>query len=532
MKDAASSGLSGRFLGFLATVLFLGLTLGACDSALESDPPFTTSEDFYNNAEDALAAVNGAYAQTENLMLDNEFHGAMEFPTAAVLYEGGPRSSAGALNNFVMTPGNSVLSSIYQDSYVAVNRANAVLENVPGIESMDAGLRARIVAEARFLRALNYFNLVALFGGVPLVESEVVDLTDLEKPAASAADVYSLIIEDLQTAISDLPPESAYSGDEIGRASEGAARTLLAKVYLQRGSLSAANGVTGDLQIAQPEDYQNALDQLNQVINSGEYSLVSDYRELFVSPPTGGEIDEVVFALQSNYPAGVFASSGLPCDVSPKRSNLSAQNRDYFGSELPFFTSFPETDARKAATFTTEYEIEGQTVTYDAENPDGDGYEDFTPAFYKYGVAEERCADANDFLWLRYADVLLMKAEALNEINQGPTAAAYEAVNQVQERAGAEPLESGLGYEAFREALYVERRRELAFEGHGWRDGQRFFETFERRVEEVEGERFPAPYWIETVDVQDPKHRLMPIPQQALDRNSELTQNPEYGAGN
>ena len=518
MKYAATSGL-----------LLLMLVLPACDSAFESDTPFISPDAYYRNASDALAVVGGVYEQTEEYMSAPAFFGVMEFPTEVVLYEGRPENDGGELNNFVVVPGNGLLSNVYSNAYVAINRANAVLDNVPGIENMNADLRARVVAEARALRALNYWHLAVLFGGVPVLTSETTNLQDLQKPRASAAEVYDLIIEDLRAAIPDLPLQSAYENGDWGRVSKGAAQTLLAKVYLQRGSMGAHNGVTGALQLAQPEDYRNALDLVNEVMNSGEYALIDDYSELFASPPTGGdESEEVILSLQTQFPTGdVYA--GLPCDVSPKRANTQSGG-DNFGAEILFFTSFPDTDARKLATYATTYQYAGTdvVVTYDIDDIEGDGYEEYTPAFYKYGVAEERCGDANDYLYLRYADVLLMRAEALNEIQGGPTAEAYAAAGEVQERAGAEPLELGLSYDAFREALYILRRRELAFEGHGWPDGQRFFDTFESRVEASAAMAFPQQFWLETVDVQDPLHRLMPIPQQALDRNAELMQNPGY----
>jgi hypothetical protein len=515
----------------LSLLLLLAATFAACDSALEEDPEsFIGPSNFYRNAEDARAALNGAYRallQTDSdYIAENDWLGVVEFPTEVVLAETGPGGTQGAINNFLMTPSNSDLYSVYQGAYDGINRANAVLNNVPGIENMDSELRAQFVAEARFLRALHYFNLVSVFGGVPLIESETTGLTNLEQPRAPADSIYTFVIDELEAAIPDLPLD--YSAENYGRASKGAAQMLLAKVYMQRGSLSPANGVTGDLQIAQPDDYQNALDLIQQVIGSGKYGLVPDYSTLFASPPPEDEKnEEVVFAIQSA-PEASDAAHELPCRASPDGS--AGGNWDTFASELPFFESFPDEDARKNATYITEFETQdGEIASYDPEDPEGDTYEDPTPAFGKYSTAEGLpCDDENDFLLLRYADLLLMKAEALNEVNQGPTAEAYAAVNQVRERAGVEPLASGLGYEGFREALYVERRRELAFEGWGWFDGQRFFSTFGRRVEEAAAAGFPPQYWAETVDVQDPKHRLMPIPQQALDRNSELTQNPGY----
>jgi hypothetical protein len=126
-----------------------------------------------------------------------------------------------------------------------------------------------------------------------------------------------------------------------------------------------------------------------------------------------------------------------------------------------------------------------------------------------------------------------MKAEALNEVNDGPTSEAYAAINKVRERAGLEPLSGGMDYEAFREAVYTERRKELVAEGHGWHTMQRFWDVATRRVREHAefDAQFPPERWfgprLDMLEI-DPRDRLFPIPASAINRNPELTQNPGY----
>src|SRR5262249_17844110 len=154
----------------------------------------------------------------------------------------------------------------------AVNRANSVLAHVPSID-MDTALKSRIIAEAKFLRALHYFNLVRMFGNVPLKLTETVGLDSLNLPQSTPQAVYAQIEQDLKDAIAVLPPAKSYGPSDIGRASRGAAKTLLAKVYLQR----AGTGVSA----APATDWQNALTLARQVQSDGDYSLVADYKSLF-----------------------------------------------------------------------------------------------------------------------------------------------------------------------------------------------------------------------------------------------------------
>lgn len=524
------------------------LILAACDSALEEDPTsFVGPSNFYNNAEDARAAVNGAYLGM-NYVVDWQYLQLIELPGPAL--HGSEQPAAldnpdGRLENWRWTASGaneSKFETVYTEAYESISYANAVIDNVPGIENMDSELRERFVGEARFIRAVHYFNLVRLFGGVPLVRSKTEDLENLAQPRTPEDSIYAFIIDELEAASNTLPLKSEYSGSDAARASRGAAQMLLAKVYLRRGSLSAANGITGERELAQPGDYEAALGLIDEVIDSGEYRLPEDvqaqYRDMFVEEVAGEQNEEVLLAIQRDV---ALPQDGLVCQVATHDSPFNITGTTNFASELPFYNSFDDADLRKGVSFLIEYEKDGsgERVVYNQNDIDGDGYLQVTPTISKYYLqgGEEACVDDNDFILFRYADLLLMKAEAINRSNGGPTAEAYDAINQVRERAGIEPL-SGLGYQGFREALYEERSKELFFEHQGWFDAQRFFDvatqTIRRHAELNDALNAELPgggnYNFGPLDPQidDPTDRLFPLPQLALDRNSELEQNPGY----
>lgn len=529
----------------LLIIIFLVLFAHqACDNILVEEPTsFIGPANFYQNAEDAEAALSGAYSQ----ITQGSFNGYIaSYKLMRMLEKPSPEVGVGTntpefvFDEWTWTSGTGergVLPQYYESAYRGINSANAVISNVPEIENMSPELRTRFVAEARFLRALHYYQLVGVFGGVPLVQEETASLADIQKARASEAEVYEFLISDLEQAVQDLPLVSEY-GNEWGRASKGAAQTLLAKFYLQRGSLNSSNGVTGERQIAQQGDFQRAAELAQQVINSGEYSLPADviqqFTDLFFEKSTAGRNPEVIFA-DINDPAlgiGHFLPMLTVSEVAGK--SLAPNSWNQITSELPFYASFDDADLRRDVTFLTEFENEsGEMVIYNMNDVENDGVPEDSPGFKKYAKSEEGGSiDDNHFVILRYADLLLMKAESLNEVNNGPTGEAYDAINQVRERAGLEPL-SGLNYEEFREAVYTENRKELVAEGQGWFTVQRFWDIAVNRIyEHAEyNEQFPEFRFgprLNNLNIENPKHRLFPIPASAISRNPELTQNPEY----
>src|SRR5688500_13304410 len=225
----------GRVLALAGGLL---MAAGCGDHLTEVPYSFVAPENFYRNGDDAMAALAGAYdgfqADVDPLGIDDtEYYGRhfwmlTDYPTETMTLRLGATNERTMPDVFTVTPSHNYIIGVWQSAFHAVNRANAVIDNVPGITAMDATLRSRVVAEAQFLRAYHYFNLVRLFGDVPLYLNETSSLKDLQKPRSPQAEVYAAIITDLQAAVPALPLN--YTGRDVGRVTSGAARALLAKV--------------------------------------------------------------------------------------------------------------------------------------------------------------------------------------------------------------------------------------------------------------------------------------------------------------
>ena len=507
--------------------------LGAsgCDDEFLTETPrdFVGPGNFYRSEGDAVAAISAVYAAFINGTGDNyygrNFPMLVDYPTEMVTSGRFSATNERSLpDNFGYTPDHPYIQNIWAAAYQAINRANAVIDNVPGI-AMDVTRRERIVGEAKFLRALHYFNLVRLFGGVPLRLTETASLDDLQMPRSTAAEVYAQIIEDLTDAIAVLPPASSYTGANVGRASRGAAKTLLGKVYLQRGG-------TG---VGSTADFTSAAAVLREVVASGEYGLEVDYNTLF--DVYGGRLrednDEVIFDIQNTRAPGL--GGRLSQHVAPLNSGLGASGQTSITSELSFFNSYALNDTRRSGAWLLSYVRNGTTVTWSQTS--FSAYIAQTPFPKKHldhlmtgtGVEEP------NFIILRYADVLLMLAEAINEVS-GPTLEAQNALNAVRTRAGLGNVPTTLSATEFKDAVFQERRWELVMEAHGWFDTQRHWEWATARIEANlalgrqpgAGQRYPKPHANTPTDLGD-KWKLFPIPQRAIDLNPLLEQNPGWG---
>ena len=520
----------------------LAVSLGGCDDLLEENPLGTlTDVNFYRNATDALAAVNAAYAAlrsagdgpSSSYLLSRDYYFLIETPTHVVTAYSSPTNVRGCWDVYTCNAANDTYAkSAWFAIYDAINRANAVIDNVPGIEDMDAGLRARVVAEAKFLRAFHYFNLVRLFGGVPLFVNETASLKDLAKSRSSADEVYDQVVKDLSEAAPDLPVSYAAVTD-WGRATRGAAQTLLGKVYLQRGVIGKSNPFGNALYwpTAKPDDLSNAVTQLRAVMASGRYALVADYASMW-EPATERNSEVIWSAQNTNLPgSGMTVSQYISHSEHSQTTTMSA------GGELPFWESYEAADRRRNPTWLTQFTNRFNVVR--TWNPNAYTASWPGPSLNKYLVNDYNAVEEEiDVVLLRYADVLLMLSEALAQQNGGaPTAESYALLNQVRARAGVAPL-ANLSPAAFREAMYRERNWELATEQHTWYDGQRFWELLTRDVV-ANARLYPGPtatntrYRRRTVPelvpvIEEPKHRLMPIPTVVRDRNANLTQNPGW----
>jgi hypothetical protein len=489
-------------LGGLAALAFAT----SCDRFLDPDPSDVLApESFYKTAADAVAAVNGVYAQAKG-PYSLAFWYLSDLATDDIIAAPRFGSDAHRMSNYTFDATDWPFAEygVWGAFYGLINQANAVLDRVPAI-TMDVSLRTRLLGEAHFLRALTYFNLVRFFGDVPLLDHEVKSVTGLAVSRTPAADVYALIVSDLQEAAATLPP--SYSGADIGRATSGAAQAMLAKVYLTR------------------QDWANAAQTAGQLIATGPYALLPNWKDCFkiateivnkesifeinydgVLDVGGGSV-HTLFSIPSGYPGG--AGYGLMY-ITPSLQSLF-DSTDTRGDNGTFMTS-PHTDQV------------GQTVSW--VDPPGAAFNKYLDETdFQNMHTREWVQQSNNWIVLRYADVLLMYAEAVNE-GGAPVAAmtAEQALNAVRTRAGILPV-LGLSQAAFRDAVRLDRRREFVFEGQRWFDLARwgvlnaaiFAKTAEvRAIDSLE------------TTVHGVKGDLMPIPQSERDINHNLTQNPGW----
>lgn len=496
--------------------------LGGCDGLLDENPVSTiTPVNFYQNSTDALNALNGAYQVLHdgNYVVGREYVFMLETPTPQVVAYPSTTNVRGQFDVFMHEPNNGYILDSWRTMYEGINWANGVIDNVPNIKEMDAGLKSRVVAEAKWLRAFHYFNLVRLFGGVPLRVTETSNLKDLQSERASADAVYEQIIKDLTEAAKDLP--ASYPINQFGRVTSGAANALLGKVYLQRAIAGRTNPFSDKTfwPTAQAGDLQKAEQALRAVMNSGRYRLVSDYKMLWNEATEVNS--EVIFSVQNMNQGGQGMS--VNSFLAPRNSGW-INTWTSAGAELPFWQSYAPGDKRRDVTWLPEYrETSGKFHKYDPSKYNSQWP---TPSLRKY-LIERTDVQTNprDLVLLRYADVLLMLAEVLH--HQGQTGGeALQLVNQVRARAGVSPLSA-----VTRDALYWERNWELASEQHAWYDGQRFWDLFSAHTESNAGlvdklKRNQVPKL--DFQIEEPKHRLMPIPEEVIDRNPKVKQNPGW----
>ena len=471
----------------LSIFILLG-SLTACEVLEQAPEANFTPSNFYRNADDAKAAVSTVYDPLNSSNLYGQIMWIIQDQATDDAEWGNGRSTANQpkndLDKYTFTPATVSFQSLWGTVYQAINRANTVIAQVPGIP-MDETLKARYVAEAKFLRGFYYFTLVRLFGGVPLVTAETTSLNNLNIPRTPAEDVYKQVIQDFTDAETVLPV--SYTGADRGRATRGAAKAFLAKVYLTRAEWAKASA------------------KAKEVIDLGAYDLWATFPEAFLLANKNGK--EAVFEIQA-LGGGVGEGSLMQGYMRPNfdRVNGIAGFGDDPATENLYRTYLP-TDRRRDVTI----KLYSATTT-----PAAPASVVFPGYVYKYldPTATGNNDGANNYPLIRYADVLLMYAEALNEQATG-NAEAYTAVNRIRRRAGLPDL-AGLTQAQFRDAILLERRLELAFEGHRWYDLTRT----KRLIDAMKAQN-------PSIVVQE-RHYLLPIPQTERDVNPALEQNPGY----
>jgi len=486
---------------FLLLILFVT----SCEKSTflkESPKDRFVEGNFYSSASDAESAVNAIYNQLysiydrsmillNDLTTDDEKNGL-----------GMPNQYLQDLEYLKYTAENTFVRDMWGNNYSGIGRANSAISNIEGM-SFDVALKTRFLGEAHFLRGLYYFNLVRFFGDVPLI-LKLESLQDALIPRTSRDSVYAQIIQDLQFAEDNLP--KSYNSKNLGRATSGAAKILLGKVYLTI------------------HDFQKAADKLAEVVDNEDefgYGLNDNFADNWKIATENGK--ESVLAVQDLPPPG--HTNGQMALQGPKYSvaggggvpGITGANE----ADIPtvdLYTKYIAGDSRKDVTFKIDY----------VSPTNGQTYRSSIPLFGKYweeGLTKLGNCDINVQI-IRYSDAILMYAEALNEI--GNTQKAIELLNRVRERAfhGNSHDYSDLSQSELRAKIDLERRLEFANEGQRWFDLVRTGRLYE--IMQAHGKlESQLAESNKTLITQNAKafQNLYPIPQREIDLNKLLTQN-------
>lgn len=418
----------------LCVVLFTGCSEDFTDLAPISN---RNEADFYNAPEDFEVAINASYSGLQSTGVYGRGYWTM-FEMRSDNTDQGPDATGLArqyteINSFTEDALNEQITSAWSESYRVIANCNIILDRITSIE-MDASLQNRISGEALFIRSLIYYHLAIAYGNIPLQLTPYVSGDELVQ--VNEQTVLQQLADDLVIAEANLPV--SYTGSEVGKATKGAAATLLAKVLLTLGNNSEAETV------------------LRRIIANYGYELLPSYADLWgVANENNAEsIFEVQFIS-----GGIGQGSLFTNDFSP---STSLQTGSGFGRNRPTISmqeSYEEGDLRYEVSMGDSY-----------INPDGETVEARHVRKYQSDLAIENDSDIN-FVVFRYADVLLMLAEAIGE-----TPESYDLINEVRNRAGLPDIDASTPG-SFADKLLHERRVELAFENHRWPDLKRFNAT-------------------------------------------------------
>lgn len=510
------------FINFKSCVLFgfIILMLG-CEDILEEQPLNQIgTEYYYRNEADALTALTGAYAQLKS---NNGYYRQQFLSNIFAASDQGASSwQHGDFRNGTIVSTNPMLVNTWREIYVGIKDANNVIFNVPNID-MDEELKFRIVGEARFLRALHYFNLVRCFGEVPL-RTTPVKPNDPGLPKSPVEDIYEVIIEDLLYASDHcwgFNETRNNHTNSIGRVTKASAHALLAKVYLQIASSkrTALEGIEGNNRYLglpeSPNQYYNLCkEQTDLVLQESGYQLVSnleDWKKLFDA--SNGNNAEMLFEIQgSSLTEQGTALSNL---FSPMQAGLSGGGWGGVNRLQPNFinNNIDKTDIRFQNSIIRNYQDQTQTYVL---NPNSTGYIRtfietgssngvlpvvFTAKYIDRNATTEYTSEQNWHV-IRLADVYLMRAEAIAELNQNPSLAEQD-INALRARVGmADFSASGMSMNDFRSAILRERAAELYMEGH------RFFDLTRMGVYD----QYCRSAFGNTVGARQPEDYVWPIP--------------------
>ncbi|WP_316814195.1 RagB/SusD family nutrient uptake outer membrane protein [Pedobacter heparinus] len=478
----------------LLAFAFIFILAGCKDNFINLYPLDEASvENSFKTPDDANLAVMGVYDALQTGSYAQDMALLTELITDNTMVQPSRIGDAGRgdlreLEFFQLTDQNIYIQSRWSGLYTGIARANLLLAKIEQISFSDQIVKGQYIAEAKFLRALFYFDLVRLFGGVPVSLSEIKSASEsFALKRVPEAEVYQAIISDLKEAITGLP--LAYNSANLGRATNGAAKALLCKVYLTAGSPDLALPLLRELRKA-PYTYR----------------LMNTYAAAFDTDNTAESIFEVQYTSSVPNEGNPYPNFFLTNDGTAGKDIYGAAYLGNTGQgiNLPtpnMWAAYEPNDSRRTYSIIQYYSKQEAANVF---------------VIYKYrGVPTSANNSEDNIPILRYSDVLLMLAEAINETNKAPLPEAYDTMDEVRKRAGLPVVTRNLGYEEFKLKLLQERRVEFAFENHRWFDLKRF-----KKAEEI---LLAKGYAIK------PFHLLYPIPRKEVQINPEnIPQNLGY----
>lgn len=497
-----------------------GLLISGCADLDQDSISSINIDSFYSNQADIEAAVKGIYQEftTDGMygIFNNQLIYLNDLQTDYV--KAGAQTNSAHIRevaNFAVQPTNLFVEAAWKHHYTAINRANIVIDKTSEASFIDAKTKENYINEARFLRGYLYFNLVRYFGGVPIV---LHDADGQGAPRNTIDEVFEQIVEDF-TAAENLPAD--YTNLD-SKASSLAATSFLAKVYLEWAQTASEKGKAN-----QHEYYLKAVQYAQKVIDSGKYHLLDKFIDVWSLDKKNGP--EHIFTVEHD--RTINGNTTGHCTFA---TNWSDTEPVLLATSDRYYLEMDPHDQRRDGSWAKKL--------YDPENDD-----DFVftiPRFRKYidslnyanpASSGNAAGQSTNSAVIRYAEVLLIKAEAENEAN-GPTEAAYDAINQIRKRAywspyfniqnnptDGTPLElSGLTQEEFRQAVRKERWNEFILEGQRWFDLKRWH-ILVKYVKENTPET-------EKTKLQNISKRnyYLPLPQEQIILNPNLTQNWGY----
>jgi starch-binding outer membrane protein, SusD/RagB family len=443
-------------LFFAAAALMI--LLNSCKKEFLELAPISNAnvDNFYNTEKDFELAINGAYISLRSSGVYHDYVpliGDLHSDNTTVGTTAGARTAFFELSEFKEQPTSSIVSAVWNNHYQGIVRCNIILERIDAVTFQNAATKSQIVGEARFLRALLYFNLVRIFGEVPLVLKEIKEISNAYSEGRTAVpQIYTAIEDDLKLAADNLP--ASYTGTNIGRATSGAARGILGKVYLTQ------------------KKFSEAVTVLKAVTSANTYQLLPVFADLW--KPANKNNKESLFEVQFKRQAGSGTGSSYSVRFTPYLSSqallgVATTEGGYNTPREDLMNAYKTNDLRRSVSVAAGYtDQNGNNIT----GLSGRHTKKFMGPYLNGQGAEDN--------WpvLRYADVLLMLAESLNEVSFAANGEAYTLINLVRTRAGLGALSATAtdpdlrvaDQQAFRLAVENERRIELAFEGHRWFD--------------------------------------------------------------